>query len=250
MHDDADWVRALVTRLTDRHEQARADEPGGHGRSRRLHRQEPAPDRRRRAPRRVGRGQGQAQPEPLRRGPRRRRRRAGGGRSSSRTASSLREPASASASPAASPASAARSGVRVVVGRWDESPWGGFADVMVEDAAGHRVLLAPVRARAGLRGRHLLVRRARHRAGGGRATPASGWRVVTPSLSLCWGRWSYAAGCGLGLVPAPCRDAPAWCAVIDPVARLVLRGVRTRGTAGKDRREWYGATSVVEVTAI
>ena len=35
------------------------------------------------------------------------------------------------------------SGVRIVVGRWDDSPWGAFADVMVEDAAGHRVLLAP-----------------------------------------------------------------------------------------------------------
>jgi hypothetical protein len=29
-----------------------------------------------------------------------------------------------------------------------------------------------------------------------------------------------------------------------------MRGVRTRGTAGNDRREWYGATSVAAVTAI
>ena len=35
------------------------------------------------------------------------------------------------------------SGVRVVVGRWDESPYGAFADVMVETVSGHRVLLAP-----------------------------------------------------------------------------------------------------------
>ena len=35
------------------------------------------------------------------------------------------------------------SGVRFVVGRWTESPLGSFADVMVEDATGHRVLIAP-----------------------------------------------------------------------------------------------------------
>ena len=54
----------------------------------------------------------------------------------------------------------------------------------------------------------------------------------------------------LALVPARLATAPAWCAVTDPVARLALRGVRTRGTAGRDRREWYGATSVRAVTSL
>src|SRR6201999_524302 len=35
------------------------------------------------------------------------------------------------------------SGVRVVVGRWDDSPFGAFADVMVAEPDGTRVLLAP-----------------------------------------------------------------------------------------------------------
>jgi hypothetical protein len=35
------------------------------------------------------------------------------------------------------------SGVRLVVGRWLDSPLGAFADVMVQDAAGNRTLLAP-----------------------------------------------------------------------------------------------------------
>ena len=35
------------------------------------------------------------------------------------------------------------SGVRVVIGRWDASPLGAFADVMLEQPDGHRVLLAP-----------------------------------------------------------------------------------------------------------
>lgn len=34
-------------------------------------------------------------------------------------------------------------GVRMVVGAWEESPFGRFADVMVESADGERTLLAP-----------------------------------------------------------------------------------------------------------
>src|SRR3954469_10725240 len=34
-------------------------------------------------------------------------------------------------------------GLRVVVGHWPRSPFGAFTDVMVEQADGHRVLLAP-----------------------------------------------------------------------------------------------------------
>lgn len=74
---------------------------------------------------------------------------------------------------------------------------------------------------------------------------ADGWQVSTPSLSLrlvVGGRTPL--GAALGLVPARVATSPAWCAVIDPVARTALRGVRTRGTAGGDRREWYGATSM------
>ena len=35
------------------------------------------------------------------------------------------------------------SGVRVVVGRWDRTPWGPFSDAMVALPSGHRLLLAP-----------------------------------------------------------------------------------------------------------
>ncbi|PPF87281.1 hypothetical protein C5B96_04425, partial [Subtercola sp. Z020] len=34
-------------------------------------------------------------------------------------------------------------GARVVVGMWERSPFGRFADVMVEFGGGHRLLLAP-----------------------------------------------------------------------------------------------------------
>lgn len=35
------------------------------------------------------------------------------------------------------------SGIRIVVGRWSQTPWGPFSDVMVERSDGHRLLLAP-----------------------------------------------------------------------------------------------------------
>lgn len=142
------------------------------------------------------------------------------------------------------------SGVRVVVGRWDASPWGAFADVMIEDAAGHRVLLAPSeRVRDFVAATYSFDEVVIEPVSV--VDAADGWEVSTPSLSLrlvIGGRTPL--GILLGLVPARLATAPAWCGTIDPVARVVMKGVRTRGTAGNDRREWYGATSVVSVNAI
>ncbi len=142
------------------------------------------------------------------------------------------------------------SGVRIVVGRWDDSPWGSFADVMIEDAAGHRVLLAPdERVREFVSSTYSFDEHVIEPVEV--SDTADGWQVVTPSLSLrlvVGGRTPL--GSLLGLVPARVATAPAWCSVVDPVARVVMRGVRTRGTAGNDRAEWYGATSMVAVTAI
>ena len=142
------------------------------------------------------------------------------------------------------------SGVRMVVGRWDASPWGAFADVMIEDAAGHRVLLAPSeRVRDFVAATYSFDEVVIEPVSVG--DTADGWDVSTPSLSLrlaVGGRTPL--GTLLGLVPARVATAPAWCAAIDPIARVVMKGVRTRGSAGNDRREWYGATSVVSVNAI
>ena len=54
----------------------------------------------------------------------------------------------------------------------------------------------------------------------------------------------------LRAVPRRLAAAPAWATLIDPVARLVMRGVRTRGTALEGRREWYGATDLGAVTSL
>ncbi len=140
------------------------------------------------------------------------------------------------------------SGTRVVVGRWVESPLGAFADAMVERADGHRVLLAPspdvARFVAAtyefdeIRVEPFEVTRA--------TEAADGWQVRSESLTLdvTFGRRTW-LGVLLLLVPRRVAVAPWWCALTDPVARLVLRGVRTRGrthASGGERREWYGAT--------
>lgn len=77
------------------------------------------------------------------------------------------------------------------------------------------------------------------------------WQVSTPSLDLQL-RVGRRTPLGWLLVAVPPRIAtsPAWCAAVDPVARVAMQGVRTRGTAGQGRREWYGATSMHEVTAL
>ena len=137
------------------------------------------------------------------------------------------------------------SGVRVVVGRWDESPWGAFADVMVEDTGGHRVLLAPSeRVRDFVAATYTFDE---HVLGPVTVVDTDdGWSVTAPGLSLRLGTGGRTTlGVLLAAVPDRVATSPAWCSVVDPVARVVLRGVRTRGTAGNDRREWYGATSVV-----
>jgi hypothetical protein len=138
------------------------------------------------------------------------------------------------------------SGVRVVVGRWDASPYGAFADVMVETADGHRVLLAPTPEVAEFVASTYTFDEVRIEP-----VTVNGWDVSAPSLTL-----SIVVGprTGLGrlvrLVPRRIAESPWWCAVTDPVARLVLRGVRTRGTAGNGRREWYGATDVHRVESM
>lgn len=144
-----------------------------------------------------------------------------------------------------------RSGVRIVVGRWRSSPLGSFADAMIETAEGHRILLAPdeqvaefVEATYSFDSVRIEAMRVDDTAGGG-------WAVRSASLRLdvtFGGR--TALGRLLRLVPSRVAESPAWCTVTDPVARVALRGVRTRGTAGGGRREWYAATDHRAVTGL
>lgn len=140
------------------------------------------------------------------------------------------------------------SGVRVVVGRWHDTPWGPFSDAMVATASGHRVLLAPTERVADFVAATYSFDEVRVEpfvTDG----PAHAWSVRSDSLALdltVGGRTPL--GLLLAAVPDRLATAPAWCALTDPVARVVMRGVRTRGSAGNGRREWYGATDHRAVT--
>ncbi len=142
------------------------------------------------------------------------------------------------------------SGVRVVVGHWLDTPVGPFSDVMVETASGHRVLLAPTRAVAEFIAATYTFDEVRIEPVVVEESPAE-WVVTTPSLVLTLGIGRRTTlGRLLRLVPDPIATRPAWATAADPISRVVMRGVRTRGSAGDGRREWYGATDVHAVTSL
>jgi hypothetical protein len=142
------------------------------------------------------------------------------------------------------------SGTRAVVGRWTSTPLGSFADAMVETAIGHRVLLAPSAEVADFIAATYTFDEVRVEPFEVTAT-GSGWRVRSTSLELDLGFGARTPlGWAVRLVPRRLAESPAWCTLTDPVARLLLRGVRTRGTATAGRREYYGATDVHRVTLL
>ncbi|MBJ7359287.1 hypothetical protein [Nocardioides sp.] len=142
------------------------------------------------------------------------------------------------------------SGTRVVVGHWHDTPLGGFSDAMVETAGGHRVLLAPHQDAADFISATYSFDETRIEPFEV-AVAGSRWEVRSPSLRLdltLGGRTPL--GLALRAVPARVAESPSWCTLTDPVARLALRGVRTRGTAGNGRREWYGATDTHRIAGL
>ncbi|GEP35270.1 hypothetical protein NSZ01_30380 [Nocardioides szechwanensis] len=142
------------------------------------------------------------------------------------------------------------SGTRIVVGNWRSTPLGPFSDAMVELADGHRVLLADHAEAADfiaatytfdeIRVEPVVV-----------SVAGGTWRLRSTSLDLdlTVGRRT-SLGWALRAVPGPVASAPWWCSVTDAVARRLLTGVRTKGTAGNGRREWYGATDSRRVVAM
>ena len=140
-------------------------------------------------------------------------------------------------------------GLRVVVGHWPRSPFGAFTDVMVEQADGHRVLLAPSSEVAGFVAATYLfddVRVAPVRA----QVDGTRWQVDAAPLVL---GFTVGARPPLGLllraVPRPLAMSRLWISAVDLVARRVLPGVRTRGSAGSGRQEYYAALDLHGVTA-
>ncbi|GEL23568.1 hypothetical protein PSU4_25220 [Pseudonocardia sulfidoxydans NBRC 16205] len=140
-------------------------------------------------------------------------------------------------------------GLRVVVGRWERSPLGTFTDVMAERPDGHRLLLAPTPAVAEFVS----------------ATYTFDEVRILPVFAAVDGpRWTVRAGpleatfrtggrppLGLLLAAVPGRVATSipWVSAIDVVARRVLPAVRTRGSAGNGRDEFYCARDIHRVSS-
>ncbi|WP_343598844.1 hypothetical protein [Mycobacterium sp.] len=141
-------------------------------------------------------------------------------------------------------------GVRVVVGAWSRSPFGGFTDVMLQTPDDRRLLLAPTAEVAEF------VASSYHFddvvvAPVAAQRSADTLAVTSPTLE-------FVATIGgpapidrlLRLVPARLAGAPWWLRAIEPVAARILPGVHTAGTAGNGRREYYGVRRSRLVTAI
>lgn len=142
------------------------------------------------------------------------------------------------------------SGVRVVLGRWHTTPLGAFSDVMVETDTGHRLLLAPSQDVAD-------YVTATYSFDEVRIEPVvcterdDRWSVTSPSLGLeVTVGPRMPLGWLLRAVPRPLGASPTWARLVSPVARVVLPGVRTVGSALEGRREFYGATDLRRVTAM
>jgi hypothetical protein len=140
-------------------------------------------------------------------------------------------------------------GLRAVVGHWPRSPFGPFTDVMVERPDGHRVLLAPTDEVAEFVAATYRFDEVRC---GGVETRVAGrrWRVRAGPLTA---EFEVAGRPPLGrllrLVPRRLATSPTWVTAIDVVARRVLPGVRTRGSAGGGRREYYAPLDLHRIGA-
>ncbi len=134
------------------------------------------------------------------------------------------------------------SGTRLVVGMWSASPFGAIADVMIEDAGGHRTMLAPRQEVADFIAAAYVFDEIRVETIALREDDRS-LIVSSPSLRVepPLGRRT-GVGRLLVLVPGPLRRARWWCRAIGgPVARRLRAGAQTVGTAGGGRREYYCA---------
>ncbi|MFG3284470.1 hypothetical protein [Streptomyces sp. NPDC048111] len=139
------------------------------------------------------------------------------------------------------------SGTRVVVGHWPRSPFGPFADVMLERADGRRTLLAPTAATAAYVSSVYHFDEVRTVDVAVRVRDGV-WHVAAGPLDLRFtvGRRG-ALGLALRAVPRPLARMPLWAAVSDAPARL-MAGVRTRGSSRPGCRQWYAAGDLVPIS--
>ena len=141
-------------------------------------------------------------------------------------------------------------GVRCVIGAWQDSPFGAFADAMVETMAGERLLLAPSREVAELVAATYTFDDIVIGPVDVTTTPTR-LHLNAPDLTVSL----HIGGPAqldrlLRLIPGALATNPLWLRAIDPVATRIVPGVHTAGTAGNGRREYYGVRRTRRITTI
>ncbi|ANW62819.1 hypothetical protein BCA37_03670 [Mycobacterium sp. djl-10] len=141
-------------------------------------------------------------------------------------------------------------GIRLVVGMWEQSPFGRFSDVMVQTPDGVRTLLAPTTQVAEFISATYSFDEV---VLGPVQTARTVDRVVIDNARL-QAEFSVGAPAPLDrllrLVPGFLATAPWWLRAIDPVASRLVPGVHTAGTAGNGRREFYGVRRARLITSV
>lgn len=141
-------------------------------------------------------------------------------------------------------------GVRLVVGTWAQSPFGAFADVMVQTPENERILLAPTEQVAEFVAATYSFDRIALGPVKAELSADRFW-VSAPGLHA-----AVAIGGPspidwlLRLVPGVLATAPLWLRAIDPIASRIVRGVHTAGSAGNGRREYYGVRRARLITSV
>lgn len=142
------------------------------------------------------------------------------------------------------------SGTRIVLGLWEQTPFGAFADAMIEAGDGHRLLIAPTREIADFIGSTYAFDEV--------VVAPVEWRRIAHGVSLAAGplraRLRFGGLTPLGrllrAVPGRVAEHPAWLTAISPAASLLMRGVSTAGSAGHGRREYYGVRAIRRIDGV
>lgn len=136
-------------------------------------------------------------------------------------------------------------GTRIVLGHWVRSPQGPFSDVMVQHPDGTRMLLAPnpwVAEFVSSTYTFDEVMEVPVEVEAARSGERAVWKVRAGPLA-----WEFAVGPRpalghlLRVIPAPIARSLTFARLSNPIARLMMPGVQTVGTAGNERTEWYAA---------
>jgi hypothetical protein len=143
-----------------------------------------------------------------------------------------------------------RAGVRMVVGIWQDSPFGSFSDVMVQTPDNMRTLLAPTQQVAEFISAtysfdDIVVGPVDARLAGDRLTVTAAQLDVAATVG-----GPAPLDYLLRLVPGFLATQPRWLQAINPVAARLVPGVHTAGTAGNGRREFYGVRRTRRIVAV